>query len=1027
MPVSGNAEDWQRAPSAWASVALSPEQRAVLGIHGGEAGIAAAALVVSVEIREAVDRARLEAALRTVVVRHAALGATIRPVVGYTGLRQSWPEDAPALHWQEADFERRPESPELAALLRGSGHPPFDLERGEVLRAACVRLGAAHYLLVLSASALAVDRGSLQTLLAEIAAAYRGGERIGDCPFQYSQFVEWRAELANSEEARQGREYWQRTLGTAVSRPHLPRWRTPREGSSRVALRRSLVLGSLGGSDAERLLHAAFALFIARISGSSRFVLGWQHDCRRDYEVMQGSVGVFDKVLPVVVEVDALEPFSSWASRWKEKSRELCEVQEYWPVDEPPTVEHLAIGIASHALPRAGKEFGATELRDLPGPLPCFGLALDVAVTGNRAELALHVDASLFDMAAAERWLGQFAILVSAALDAPETPVARLPLLGASEREALLAEAPRVDFGSPSIGDRVAFWAVTTPEAPAVQEGGDCVNYQELLCRADALAVSLRSRGVTPGSLVALNLPRSTDLVVAILAVFRAGAGYLPLEPEWPQARRDALLEDAKPALVLHTVSLELSNEASAKRMPEASSTAERLAYVIYTSGSTGRPKGVAVEQRQLQNYVAAASEAMGLASARRWALTSTVAADLGNTALFGALFNGACLVIASNEELRDAESFARFVARRAIDAIKIVPSHLEALLENEDQPLPRWIVLGGEAAPRALVERIARMSPKTVIYNHYGPTETTVGVLVHRVDTSAEIPDSLPLTRTLANNRVLVLDGARELVPVGGLGEVYIGGAQLSRGYLNHDGREAFVDDPFRPGERLYRTGDLAYVLPDGALLLAGRADHQLKIRGFRVEPAELEAALLAEPGVRQAIALAETGAAVVTGLVAVLVVDAENRTEAGRRRLQQRLAGRLPSHLLPQRYLFLAELPRLPNGKVDRVALSALVKAGSRRVETRARTALEALLATSVAELLERDEIDVEHDFFEIGVHSLIVIRLVARIKRTLELTITPGQVFDNPSVARLAAALGSLSGDPDGLERLARSQRA
>ena len=324
--------------------------------------------------------------------------------------------------------------------------------------------------------------------------------------------------------------------------------------------------------------------------------------------------------------------------------------------------------------------------------------------------------------------------------------------------------------------------------------------------------------------------------------------------------------------------------------------------------------------------------------------------------------------------------------------------------------------MLGGEAAPRSLIERIARLAPDTAIYNHYGPTETTVGVMVHRVSAGEAASPVLPLSRVLANNRVHVLDEALRIVPSGGLGAVYVGGAQLCRGYLNREVEGAFVADPFEPGQELYRTGDLACVLPEGGIRLAGRADDQIKIRGFRVEPAEVEAVMLSQPGVRQAVVLAVPGGGGDAELRAFVVGDGALASEAGRSALTERLGTLLPAHMVPARCTFVAEFARLPNGKIDRqsLLLSAARSDDRKPVAAAPRDALESVLAECMASLLQRDAIGVEDDFFELGGHSLLVIKLVARIRKQLRIDIAPGLVFDHPSVATLAAALRTMENE-------------
>jgi hypothetical protein len=325
------------------------------------------------------------------------------------------------------------------------------------------------------------------------------------------------------------------------------------------------------------------------------------------------------------------------------------------------------------------------------------------------------------------------------------------------------------------------------------------------------------------------------------------------------------------------------------------------------------------------------------------------------------------------------------------------------------------------------LIDRIRRLAPDCTIYNHYGPTETTVGVMVHRVTPEDAAVEVLPLSQALANNRAYVLDEALRLSPSAALGELYIGGAQLCRGYLNRDGEGRFVSDPWAPGERLYRTGDLAYVRPEGGIVLSGRADQEVKIQGFRLHPAEVERALLDEPGVRQAALATRPNEQSGSELWAFLVVEVEADLEAQRAAFSRRLAERLPAHMVPARYVLLPELPRLPNGKIDRVALMSSAEAEALQQEVIApRDDLEFVLAACLSELLGREVRDVESDFFSLGVHSLLVIKLVARIRKLLEVSIAPGLVFDHASVAALASELRRASGDVARLQELAARQR-
>ena len=388
--------------------------------------------------------------------------------------------------------------------------------------------------------------------------------------------------------------------------------------------------------------------------------------------------------------------------------------------------------------------------------------------------------------------------------------------------------------------------------------------------------------------------------------------------------------------------------------------------------------------------------------------MTGSLATDLGNTALFGALFNGARLVIAAPDDMQDGDHFARFMSAAGIDALKIVPSHLEALLECDAPQLPKTLILGGEAAAPAVLAKIARISPECQLYNHYGPTEATVGVLVHPVSLSQERAGPLPLTQLLPNCRYRVLDENLQATPTGAVGELYLGGAQLARGYLHRDAA-AFVEDPALAGERLYRTGDLACVLPEGGVRLIGRVDDQIKLRGFRIEPVEVESVLHAQPGVKQSLVRLLGKGGHHQELVAFMSADAEVMSVEGQAQLREQLAVRLPEPMRPSRFIAVEHFPRLGNGKVDTTALEALAQNNTaRRNLVKPRDAVEANLCQAMAELLGREEIGIDDDFFELGGHSLLVIKLVARIRKQFGIEIAPGEVFDHPTVAELGAAL-------------------
>lgn len=1002
---------------------LSPEQQVALDV-----GRPAAQLRIA--LTGALDEQRLRQALLALVARHESLRMALRPSPLYRGLRQHLVQAD--LDWQTLDLRGAADS--LEARVAELCAQPFALDSGRLLRAVLVRLGECDWQLALSLAHSAGDRLSLETLFNELPQLYAQPHAELEEVVQYSQFIDWRAELDADEEAESGRAYWSGLGLKQLPAPHLGYRRQARADSNQGCLTQALPaalaaelerLAEVQQQPLATLLQAAWWALLARIAGQPAFVGGWQHDCRRDYEALAGGVGVFDKVLPLPLRLEPNEAFSHWLQRLAVVLEEHVGAQEYWPLSEPQQA-HLGAGFALATQPAERQAAGLSwRALELPGTDPRFELALQAQLADSGITLALQHDGARYGEDDVRCLLEQYLCLLQQLPAHADAPIAELNLSPTAHRPRQLALCgPTRNFGKLSLPARLAHWAATTPEAEALQAGELRLNYRELNQRVERLAAALQARGVGTESRVALLLPRSGELVLALLAVLRAGAAYVPLDPNWPAARLQKILADAQPQLLLsespredlHDQSLRLAdllNDSQAGLAPLDSIHLEHAAYLLYTSGTSGEPKGVVIEHGQLLNYSAAVSEALQLGDCKRFALTSSVAADLGNTSLFGALWNGTCLVVASDVDSTDAAAFARFVREQRIDCLKMVPSHLGALIEDDTASLPTTLILGGEATPRALVERIRRLTPSCRIHNHYGPTETTVGLLVHSLGQNPCADDSLPLDRALANGYAYVLETSAEGLrpaPLGAAGELYLGGAQLSRGYLNRES-DTFLDDPLRPGQRLYRSGDRARLLPDGRLQLLGRLDQQLKIRGFRVEPSELEAALLALAGVSQA------AVKVVGEQLHAYVVSERNSDE-----LLSELRGQLPDYLQPTRLLKLAALPRMANGKIDRQALPAPDSQDHGSDMQAPRDALETLLANLYAELLERDAVGTTQSLFDLGGHSLMVIKLCARLRKLLQIEVPPGLVFDHPSVAALAQAMRGLESVPGRLEQIA-----
>jgi amino acid adenylation domain-containing protein len=571
-----------------------------------------------------------------------------------------------------------------------------------------------------------------------------------------------------------------------------------------------------------------------------------------------------------------------------------------------------------------------------------------------------------------------------------------------------------------------------TPDATAVIFENQQLTYRELDERANQLAHHLAARGAGPDKLVGLCVERSLDLIIGLLGILKAGAAYVPMDPVFPRERLTYLIEDSLAVLVVTQRKL-LARLAAAKCVclddvpvnapttnPDCGVAADNLAYVIYTSGSTGQPKGVQIEHRQIVNYVAGILQRIEFPAAASFATVSTIAADLGNTMLFPSLCCGGTLHVIAQERTTDAVVLADYFRCHQIDCLKIVPSHLAALLSgpNPQHSLPRHrLILGGEVSRCEWIAGLQKLAPDCVIFNHYGPTETTVGVLAYRVGAQPPATPSgnLPLGRPLLNSTAYILDDQQRPVPAGEIGELYIGGAGVARGYHNRPELTAtrFLPDPFRdePGARMYRTGDRVRCLPAGDIEFLGRVDHQVKIHGYRIEPGEIEAALLAQDGIRQAVVVPRDGRLV------AYVVPADHRLPDN---LRDRLRAKLPDYMVPAVFVTLPVLPLTPNGKLDRDALPAPVAAQTYRAP---RTTLEQTLAGLWQQVLGVERVGLEDNFFDLGGDSLRLIQVQGQISHVLQREVPVTELFQYPTIRALADFLGAPAARPAGrLQRVA-----
>ncbi len=642
-----------------------------------------------------------------------------------------------------------------------------------------------------------------------------------------------------------------------------------------------------------------------------------------------------------------------------------------------------------------------------------FDLTLLPAERPDGLWLTLQYRSDLYEPATAERFLGHVRQVLESAVADANRRVSALPLLADVERVALSVwNDTAIDFGAlQPVHHRFEEAATRTPDAKALVAGDEQYSYADLDWRSNQMAHRLASLGVGSGSPVGIALERSADAIVALLAVLKAGGCYVPLATDAPAARiAQQLAESGASTVITHSAIADrlppsvrtirvdsdadlLAAEPSAR--PNVQVGGDDLAYILFTSGSTGVPKGVAVTHANIANYTSAIIRVLALDGAPlSYATVSTLAADLGNTAIFPALTSGGTLhVLPSDVTLDPGPRFAAYAAENPIDVLKITPSHLRAVMSAAGPAagalLPRrWLVVGGEACPWELIDEVRRVGSCRIL-NHYGPTETTVGACTYEPKSRADAPLSatVPIGFPLANVQLHVLDGALQSLPVGVPGELFVGGAGVARGYLNRADltSERFVDAGTIG--RVYRTGDRVRRLPDGAIEFLGRGDGQVKIRGFRVELGEIEQVLTQFPGVDHAVAILHPDAADAS-LLAYIVPKTSGYAAAHAarptpERLRDWISERLPDYMVPHAIVMLEKLPLNANGKLDRRALPVPGATDPAAVEIIApRTPTEEALAGIWAEALKRDRVSIRDNFFELGGHSLIAIRVLGKV---------------------------------------------
>jgi amino acid adenylation domain-containing protein len=943
---------------------------------------------------------------------------------------------------------------QIDSIVR-SHQSAFNVEKGTVLHVLLATLAPQRHTVVLSLPVLCADLRTMQNLIDEIGRSYSFDLAGEDDVMQYADIAEWQRELLASDDTRAGREFWRdyfRKLDYAASDSILSVFEknVPGQFEPGVIVREisTAILASKRTILSADLLFACWHAFLSRMTGRPTLTIAREYD-GRNYSELANALGLFSRYLPFQSTCPPEMSFNEFLQMVKRDSSEFQSWQDSfaWSQTELPSATDSALELPlafDYVELKPPQMYGDLTITTVRQEACCerFDLKLSVLQQAEVLSLQFHFNSARIERSTIEYWSNCFLTLLTAAATKPETLVTRLPLLSETDRNHLLTEWNQTAAEYPSrqcIHELFEAQALRTPDSPAVRYQEKTLAYRELNERANRLAHALRSKGVGPDSLVALCVDRNIDMMTAVLAILKAGGAYVSLNAEHPKSRTiqqlagaTALLTEQKfaqnlpqfhgPVFLLDEPQ-QWTNQPSVN--PETLTNSENLAYVIYTSGSTGTPKGVAVRHRNLVNYTTFIEKRLDLQKhpePLQFATVSTLGADLGNTCIYPSLVSGGCLHVIGHDVAADSEMLREYMTQYPVDVLKIVPSHLMALLNSGGgrQVLPRkYLVMGGESLTASLMQKILDTGTDCEIFNHYGPTETTVGSLTLRLkdyDWIRAGAQTIPIGRPIANTQVFVLDAQLQPVPIGVTGELYIAGEGVTAGYLNDPERtaERFLPNPFQedPAKRMYRTGDLTRYLPDGNVEFLGRVDDQVKIRGFRIELGEIEATLASHPDVKQTVVLARDNESGEKQLLAYVVIGSS--PVASIDELRTYLKQHLPDYMVPAAIVILPKLPLTANGKIDRQALPA-----PEAMETAAyiapQTPTEEVVASIWAEVLRRDRISTQDSFFDLGGHSLLATQVISRIRRALNVDIPLRTLFEAPTVAKIAEQIDNLRRDP------------
>ena len=994
----------------------------------------------AIQLVGALDVGALEKAVTELIRRHESLRTVFTEVNGEPVQLIGKPEP----------FALRIESLEpkeaVEEAIRREVRKPFHLREGLPIRCSLLRRKEQEHVLLFTMHHIVSDGWSLGVITRELTALYSAFSQgvaspQAELPIQYVDYAAWQRQVLSGELFERKVNYWKEALHDAPTALELPTDRPrPAIPSQRGAVvewpmskeLRGLAEGLARDEQATlfMVLLAAFSILLARYSGQSDIVVG-SPVANRGRTELEGLIGLFVNTLALRID---LSDNPSFRTLLKQVRATTLGGYAHQDVPFEKVVEVLALPrsmsrspvfqvmLALQNAPREDLRLGDLKLTMVPvdSGTAKFDLVLSVEASGEGLVCSFEYSTDLYDSETIERMAKHFAGLLEAACTSPDRPIMELSLLTEAERHRILDQWNDTDqpyASESSIHQLFEDQVLRTPNGLALVFQDRRLTYSELNILANRLAWSLHERGVGAGVLVALCAERSIEMIVAIFAVLKAGGAYVPIDPSYPKERIQYMLQDSGIRLVLTqarieallpkhagvNVSIDLGAGAYTTNTANLNTaiTPHDLAYVIYTSGSTGQPKGTLLEHNGLCAFVQSQSEALGLDESSRMLQFASLSFDASVWEIFTALVSGASLVLAPRDQLMPGPELAQLLVEQGITVVMLPPSAL-AVMPLQSFPELRVLLVGGDVCPPELLR--CWLAPYRRVFNAYGPTECTVYATIALCSDQVLPPN---IGKPIANSRTYLLDQKQNLIPIGVIGEICIGGVGVGRGYLNRSEltAERFVPDPYLgTAARIYRTGDLGRYLHDGSIEFIGRMDQQIKVRGYRIELAEVESALKRLDVVREAVAVTRGEVPSERRLVAYYAGEVEPGE------VRAKLAMTLPQYMIPEILLRLESLPLLPNGKVNRKGLPQPALRLFSLPFVAPRTPTEEQLAHIWCEVLLLDRVGIDDNFFDLGGQSLLMAKLRARVEEQFKVSLKLMDLFEYPTIAGLSSLIGN-----------------